>query len=182
MSYSYFAINKTNKTYAIRNYPRNNDTSFRIIGKLYPNELCVCNTEDGAYVNFLSSRGQLEDGLLVDGGVSELSYVRDYPYSIENIKDRRGNFIRCYVYQMRRSMPVYRTNGTRWGTVAGGMFVASDSCSPGDSHIDWMKVNFVKSTKGNWVQVDENGEKYGFVDTGLSKASAGNQIALHGNW
>ena len=41
-----------------------------------------------------------------------------------------------------------------------------------------MKIIYAKSTKENWVQVDE----YGFVDTGLSKASSGNQIALHGNW
>lgn len=176
MSYPYFAINKTNRTYPIKEYPRNGVATNKIIGKLYPNEVCGCHTEHDAYVMFLSSRGQLEDGLIEDETFYHTD-ISDLPYSRETI-----NGTTYKIYHMRKTMPVYKSGGGRWGSVAAGMFVATDTCSPGDSHRDWMKVTYVKSTSGNWVRVTGDGVNYGFVDTGLSKASSGSLIALHGNW
>lgn len=176
MGVPWIAINHTNHTYQIKEYPMNGVVSNKIIGKLYPNELCLCHTEHDAYLTFLSSSGQLKDGLIED----EIFYRKDIselPYSYENI-----NGTTYKIYHMRKSMPVYKAGGGRWGTVAAGMFVATDNCRPGDTHRDWMKVTYVKSTKGNWVKVTGDGVNYGFVDTGFRISSAGSKIALHGNW
>lgn len=176
MSYPYFAINKTSNTYPIREYPINGQSSNTIIGRLYPNEICGCNTEHSSYVLFLSSSGTLKNGLL-DVSVTNLSNIENYPYSREVIDGKT-----YLIYHMRKTKNVYKGSGERWGSVAAGMYVATDNCEAGESHKDWMKIKYVKSTSGQWVAVTGDGYNHGFVDTGLSTASAGSIIALHGNW
>ncbi len=175
MSQIYIGINNTKNTYIIREYPI---LSNKIVGRLYPNELCICNTEHNEVVAFRNSSGVITSGIISDqtfyhAGIDQL------PYAIENINGKDYK-----IYRMRRSMPVYKAgqNSDRWGTVAAGMYVATDTCTPGQKHSDWMKVTYVKSTKGQWVRVSGDGVDYGFVDTGFSQASAGSKIALQGNW
>lgn len=173
MSSIYMGINNTNTTYTIREYPT---TSNNIVGKLYPNELCICNTEHNDVISFRNSSGVVDTGIISDqtffhAGIDEL------PYATETINNKTYK-----IYHMRRTMPVYKAGGDRWGTVAAGMYVATDTCALGSTHTDWMKVTYVKSTSGNWIAVTGDNVNYGFVDTGFSSASAGSKIALHGNW
>ena len=48
----------------------------------------------------------------------------------------------------------------------------------GDRHPEWKGINYVESTKGNWVQVTGDGSSYGFVDIGLEVASGYGSIPL----
>lgn len=173
MSEIYIGINNTKTTYTIREYPI---LSNKIVGKLYPNELCICNTEHNEVISFRNSSGVIDCGIISDQPFAHAG-IDQLPYAIENIEGKDYK-----IYRMRRSMPVYKAGGDRWGTVAAGMYVATDTCTPGQSHSDWMKVTYVKSTSGKWVRVTGDNVQYGFVDTGFSQASAGSKIALQGNW
>lgn len=176
MSDIYIGINNTKTTYTIREYP---NMTNKIVGKLYPNELCICNLEDNDVIGFRNSKGELDSGKILDQVFVHES-IDNLPYSREHINGSENAYL---IYHMRKTMNVYRRDGSYWGKVAGGMYIATDSCTPGTEHSDWMKIRYVKSTKGEWVQVkSDDTHKFGFVDTGFSQASAGSKVALHGNW
>ena len=175
MYLDYFAINTSNKTLTIKDYP----SYTNVIGRLYPREFCLRNDEDNGYVIFLSSSGTLKDGLIYDND-AKFTPISSLPYSREVIPSSGGK--EYLIYKMRKTMNVYYGDGTAWGKVAAGMFVATDSCANGDDHRDWMKVKYVKRTDGEWIQVHGHGYEHGFVDTGFSTASGYNSIALYGNW
>lgn len=169
---SYFAINSTNKTFSILEYSNPN----KIIGKLYPKEFFIGNYEDPCYLAFLSSDGTIKAGLIYDDDY-KFTQIRYLPYSKEIV-----NGSERLIYQMRKTMNVYTPSGDYWGKVAAGMFVATDTCTPGEINEYLMKITDVKSTKGEWVPVKGDGYSHGFVDTGFRTASSHNLIALHGNW
>lgn len=172
MGLSYFAINSTDKTFSIKDYFDPTQT----IGKLYPKEFCIRNYEDASYLAFLSTDGTIKPGLIYDSDI-KYTQISNLPYSREYIEGAE-----YLIYEMRRTMNVYYANGDKWGSVAAGMYVATDSCTPGDDHPDWMKIKYVKRTDGEWIKVNGNGYEHGFVDTGFKIASGHDSIPLHGNW
>ena len=64
-------------------------------------------------------------------------------------------------------MPVYYSDGRRWGTVAANCYVATDRNLCGSSHPDWAYIKYVQSSSGDWVNVGYTSDGYGFVDTGI---------------
>lgn len=147
------------------------------IGTIYPNEVCTrWGGEQNYYVNFLASDGKIKGGSIVtDPNLDNIHYFTDGSgYNVPGAPNG-------YVYKMRRTMNVYRADGSYWGRVAGGMYIVTTDPSCGDTHKDWMKVNYVQSTRGEWVKVEGAGYGHGFVDTGFGSASGYNSWAIDAN-
>ena len=170
-----YAVNRGNHNIRVTDYA----VDAKQIGTIYPNEVCLLYDGEQYYLTkFLASDGKIKDGSLhTDPNHLEIEYLGDHPYSKEVIDGQE-----YLIYKMRRTMTVYRGDRSRWGSVAGGMYVATEVPCCGDTRSDWMQVNYVKSTAGNWVKVEGAGYGHGFVDTGLSIASGYNSIPLYGNW
>ena len=166
-----FAVNRGNSTIKVT------DDDGNQIGRIYPNEVCTrWGGEEYYLVNFLASDGQIKNGTTVtDPNFNNLKYFTDG--SGYNVSGAPAP----YVYKMRRTMNVYRADGSYWGRVAGGMYIATDEPCCGDTHRDWMQVNYVQSTRGDWVKVEGAGYGHGFVDTGLGRASGYNSWAIDAN-
>lgn len=172
MASPYFGVNVGNTTYRIMDM----DNTSKQIGNLYPREVCGRHQEHDGYALFLSSSGGLKDGLLDPNQNYKVENIKSHPYSREVIDGQE-----YLIYKMRRTMNVYRADASYWGKVAGGMYVATEIPCCGDTHSDWMQVNYVKSTKGNWVKVEGAGYNHGFVDTGFGSASGYNSWAIQAN-
>ena len=100
-----------------------------------------------------------------------------YPYDEDYINDEHYN-----TYIMQRTKAVYYGDGTRWGTVAKGMKVATNNSSTGTNHNDWKEIDYVERTDHQWIRVSGKGFEHGFVDTGLSQGSNPSTIAFYGSW
>lgn len=74
------------------------------------------------------------------------------------------------------------TNGTKWGTIGANRKVACKTFLSGDNHPEWKAINYVQNSNGTWDRVDKNGEKYGFVNTGLASGSGYKAIPFYGKW
>ena len=152
------------------------------IGKLYPREaFCAEYGEGFTNIYFRNSSGVLTWGYIHDtSDVSRdvFTYCIKYPY------EKKPLFGKEYcIFKFRRSEEIYTPSGTRWGTVASGMRVACLSGMMGESHPDWMAINYVeRSTDGEWVPVTEGTKKYGFVDIGLNVGSTPSTISMYGSW
>ncbi|MGG0716736.1 hypothetical protein ABE096_03935 [Robertmurraya massiliosenegalensis] len=86
-------------------------------------------------------------------------------------------------FKMTRTESVYRTDGSRWGSVAAGQYVATNSTANGSSRPDWQLIHYVRSTSGQWVRVTSGtNTNYGFVNIGLDKGSMYNTISMDGLW
>lgn len=170
-----FAVNKGSHNLKVTDFADDN----KQYGVIYPNEVCLMYDGEQFYLTkFLASDGKIKDGSLhTNEYITDIKYLGEHPYSREVIDGQE-----YLIYKMRRTMNVYRADASYWGKVAAGMFVATKSCVAGESHRDWMEINYVKSTAGKWVKVEGAGVQHGFVDTGLSIASGYNSIPLYGNW
>lgn len=171
-----FCINNSGKTYSIYDIEKNNAK----VGELYNRESFILLGSEGdqSAIKFLGPNGVFTSAI-IDTWTHPLTYCycTDKPYSRESIKGKV-----YYIFKMRSSKPVYKPDATRWGTVAAGMYVATLNSDVGDNHNDWKEINFVKSTSGTWVEVRGTGYTHGYVDTGISKASAYNKIPFYGSW
>lgn len=162
--------------------------NYKKVGTLYNREAFIAiGGEEFENIMFLSSDGKLRtagvDTYRYPFPTDGYNYCTDYPYSIENI-----NGVNYYIFKMRRTMNVYKSDSNYWGKVAAGMYIATHSSTTGESHKDWLIADYIKDTNGSWVRIDEkttsnpNGKNYGFVDTGLSIASGYSSIPLYGSW
>lgn len=174
---NWFLINKGG-TYPIYDVKQN----YKKVGTLYDREAFILHGGDEYEgISFLGSDGTIKTATIdpyrypMPG--STYHYCTDYPYSTENI-----NGTTYKVFKMRRTMNVYKGSGAKWGTVAAGMYVATNSPDVGENHPTWKLINYVKSTNGNWVKVEGDGYGHGFVDTGLSIASGYASIPFYGSW
>lgn len=173
---NYFSINKSGKAIPIYDVDKKKQ-----VGKINDREAFIYDSgESGEYLWFLSPSGFIHANRGLD--VDELNYSQtasclDYPYGEEKI----GN-IWFKTFKMRKTMNVYRGDGSYWGKVAAGCLVATNSNSMGSEHNTWKAINYVQSTSGTWVKVEGAGYNNGFVDTGLDKASGYSKIAFYGSW
>lgn len=175
MPFEYFTTNALKQIIPIYDDMNNQ------IGKLYPREFCIRNFDSDCSIIFLSSSGKLTYGWIDFWNLPDYEHAfKDVffaPYSKEYIEGEE-----YAIYKMRRTMNVYHGDGSRWEQVAAGMFVATNTCSPGENHVDWMEVQYVKRTDGKWIKVNGHGYGHGFVDTGFSIASGYSSIPLYGSW
>lgn len=169
-----FAVNKGSHNLKVTDFADDN----KQYGVIYPNEVCLMYDGEQFYLTkFLASDGKIKDGSLhTNEYITDIKYLGEHPYSREVINGQE-----YLIYKMRRTMNVYRADASYWGKVAGGMYVATEIPCCGDTHSDWMQVNYVKSTKGNWVKVEGAGYNHGFVDTGFGSASGYNSWAIQAN-
>ena len=165
-----FAVNKSGSAIKVTNSP----TDGTQIGKIYPREVCLMNDgEQPYYIKFRNSSGNIQDG--------NMSHDPNWPNVVPLSEVPYGRNGSSYVFKMRRTMNVYKVDGSYWGKVAAGMLIETDEVSCGDTHKDWMVVNYVLSTKGYWVKVDGAGYDHGFVDTGFGSASMYDSWAIQGS-
>lgn len=165
-----FAVNKGNTTIKVNKSPTDNTQ----IGKIYPREVCLIYDGDQAYyIKFKNSSGVIQDG--------DISNDPNWPNVVPLNEIAYGRNGYSYVFKMRRTMNVYRGDGSPWGTVAAGMLIETSDVSCGDTHKDWMVVDYVLSTRGYWVKVEGAGYDHGFVDTGFGSASGYDSWAIQGS-
>lgn len=175
---NYFCINKSGIA-----VPVSSDTDKRSqIGTIYDREAFGYDWDWGGdnyfcHILFRKSNGSLSYGFIIDPPNRSMNDCTDYPYGTAIIDG-----IQYYTFIMRQSQPVYTAGGTRWGAVGANCRVACITALAGSSHPDWKGINYVESTKGAWVKVTGDGSDYGFVDTGLSVASAYRSIPFYGSW
>lgn len=158
------------------------DTDSRQIGYLNDREAFVMYDSNGSnrlYIYFLDGSGNFVRGAIrEDGAVSyNLAGCTMYPAAKQYIE---GN--EYYLFKMRRSMPVYCSDASRWGTVAANCYVATDRHICGATHPDWLFIKYVQSSSGTWVRAGYAADGYGFVDTGIKTNSLYTGIALYGSW
>lgn len=177
----WFCINSSGRTYPIYDSHKNNAK----VGDLYPREAFVIYGSEGCFTSicFLGPNGGLQTATINTDEHPLPSYWfnTDKYYSTANITDD-DKTVTYKTFRMRSSKAIYKWDGTRWGTVAAGCLVATNNKNVGTEHPDWKEITYVQNTSGQWVRVDNNGRKYGFVDTGLSSASGYNSIAFYGSW
>lgn len=177
----WFCINSSGRTYGIYDVDRNGAK----VGDLYPREAFIVYGSEGCLTSicFLGPNGGLQYAIVNTDThpLPSFWFNTDKAYGTANITN--GNRPGIYkTFMMRSSKVIYRSDGTRWGTVAAGRLVATNNKNVGSDHPYWKEITYVQNTAGQWVQVDESGSEYGFVDTGLSSASGHNSIAFYGSW
>lgn len=175
---NWFCINKSGSNYPIYNYDVVTQ-KFTRVGTLYNREAFIFLGGDNFdFIKYLASDGTLKTACIdpVKYPVP-LSFCTDYPYSTETI-----NGTSYKIFKMRKTKNIYKADGSYWGQVAAGMYVATNSNAVGDSHSDWKLIDYVKSTSGEWVPVTGAGYNYGFVDTGIGSSSGYGSIAFYGSW
>lgn len=167
-------INKSGKSY---NVYKDSDMKEKI-GTIGNREAYVLMGQEGpSWIKFRGPNLKLMEGFMdFDSPNSDIQMI-DYPYGIATI-----NGTKYKTFIMRRTMNVYTATGRYWGKVAGGMLVATNSSTCGQSHPTWKAVDYVKSTAGKWVKVDGDGYDHGFVDFDLGNGSMPSNIALYGSW
>lgn len=172
----YFAINKSGKAIPIYDVDKKKQ-----VGTINNREAFVYDSgESGEYLYFLSPTGFIyaNRGLDVDNLNSEQTdSCLDYPYGEVKIDN-----VWYKTFKMRKTMPVYYGNGDRWGTVASGCLVATNSTKMGMNYPTRKLIHYVQNTSGNWIKVQGNGYPHGFVETGLNSASGYSKIAFYGSW
>ena len=185
-----FCINKSGSQYNIYDYDGSNN-SYTYVGKLNNRESYIVNGGEGQFVGitFLNSSGQLKTALINNNthplpgynssyGWPVNSTCLNYPYGTVTLDG-----VTYKTFKMRSSKPVYLKNGqTVWGHVASGCLVATNSYKIGETYPYLKLIHYVQSSSGNCVRVDNNGAKYGFVDTGLRSASGYSSIPFYGSW
>lgn len=174
-----FCINTSGRTYPV--YDTSNGGSVKV-GDLYNREAFVIYGGEGCYlcIKFLDPNGNFRTAV-IDTYTHPLEYSSclDKPYS----ETRINNSSKIYsTFLMRRSMPIYNPNGTRWGTVAAGCLVATLTPTVGENHNDWKEISYVQNSSGNWVKVTDGTYSHGFVDTGIASASGHTTIPFYGSW
>lgn len=152
------------------------------IGSLYDREAFGydCNWGGDGYfcrIIFRTSDGSISYGFLIDPPDYTFMDCTEYPYGTEEIKGTK-----YYTFIMRNSRTVYTVGGTPWGTVAANCRVACLSALAGDNYPSRKAINYVESSKGEWVPVTGDKAEYGFVDTGLDIASSYRSIPFYGSW
>ncbi|SFO03835.1 hypothetical protein SAMN04487831_106141 [Pseudobutyrivibrio sp. UC1225] len=152
------------------------------IGIIYPREAFGYNRNwggDDYFCNivFRNSSGKLSGGFINDPPNNSIRDCADYPYGSVSIGG-----IKYKTFLMRKSRTVYTASGRKWGAVAANCKVACLTGLAGDSDVSLKGINYVQSSKGNWVRVAGDGDDYGFVDTGLSVGSSYNNIPFYGAW
>ena len=173
----FFCINKTGRTVQVNDVDRGN------VGALNNRESYALYGTEGSLqgITFLGPNGGLVSAHIdADAaGIENYHTCLDYPYGTEIIDD-----VLYSTFIMRKSMPIYKRDGSRWGTVAANMLVATDTATVGDSHPNWKEIKYVqKSPTREWIKVESDStHKYGFVDTGLASGSGYSKIAFYGSW
>lgn len=148
------------------------------IGYLNYRETFVYNATDGNAVltiYFLDGSGNFTKGLIWEGDGSNYKMDDYLDHALGKIQID-GNWYKTY--QMRKEMPVYNSQGYRWGSVAANHLIATSTSICGASHPDWFYVNYVHGTDGKWHRAGSTADGYGFVDSGIAKNSMYNGIAL----
>ena len=103
-------------------YDINNDS--RQIGYLNNREAFVMYSTNGSnrlYIYFLDGSGNFTKGVIKEDSDYNLSFYTEYPIKKDLIEQNPYLF-----FKMRKSMPVYYSDGRRWGTVAANCYVATD--------------------------------------------------------
>lgn len=163
-------------------FPVYDDVYFsKKIGTIYNGEVYVAEGSEGHIqtITFRNSSGRIDGGYIDLGDVdsSGMDTIINYPYKYERIDG-----VEYPVFKFRRSEKIYRTDGSYWGSVAAGQYVATFSDTAGSSHPHWMVIDYVRSTSGSWVRVDENNNRYGFVNIGLEDGSTNSNMSMYGNF
>lgn len=174
---SLLCINKTGGR--INVYNRNNES--QVVGYLNDREAFVVTDTNGSnrtYIQFLDGSGNFVEGVLKeDGGTYNTPFYTEYPAKKEYIE---GN--QYLLFKMRKSMPVYNSDRSRWGTVAANCYVATDRNLCGANMKNCVFIKYVQSSSGAWVRAGFPSDGYGFVDTGIASDSSVNGMALYGSW
>lgn len=171
----FFCINKSGKPIPVYDVDKK-----RQVGTINNREAFIDDGgEDGHYISFLSPTGFIQANLGNDYDFENDQHASclEYPYGEVTID---GKNYRTFI--MRKTMNVYKGDESKWGAVAAGCLVATNSDKVGMDHHTWKLINYVQNTKGNWVKVDGAGYNHGFVDTGINVSSGYSKIAFYGSW
>lgn len=182
-----FCINKTNSVYKIYDIMKNN----ALVGKINPRESYVIQGGEGDIltINFLDANGKFQIAAIdnynhpLPGNNAEYGYPTgstclSYPRGTAQMKD--GIVYKTFI--MRSSQIIYKGDGTKWGSVAAGCLVATNSFAVGESYPNRKLINYVQRSDGQWFKVEGAGYGHGFVDTGIRSASSYSKIAFYGSW
>lgn len=180
-----FCINKSGKTCPVYDAFDNN----KYKGEIYNREAFILwgGEGDKFSIGFLGPNGytgatlnlyeSVENDILNPLFSGHATCI-DYPYGTANIDGKN-----YYTFIMRKAEPIYHGDGTKWGSVAQNMLVATNNANIGSTHETWKEINYVmRSTDRQWIKVDGHGYNHGFVDTGLSTASGYSKIPFYGSW
>lgn len=176
---NFFCINKSGQSYVVHDAWQNH----KVVGTIYNREAYVLAQDESDLISikFLNSSGEFKEVFINIGKYplpeGMITTCDAYPYGYEYIKGTRYR-----IYKMRKTMNVYYGTGDKWGSVAAGMFVATNNNTVGETYGNYKMIDYVKRTDGQWIQVEGNGYNYGFVDTGLASASGYSSIPFYGSW
>lgn len=176
---NFFCINKSGQAYEVHDMDQND----KVVGKINNREAFVVAQDESDLISikFLHSNGEFKETFIHLGRYpmpdGMITLCELYPYCEEYID---GSLYQ--IYKMRKTKNVYTAAANYWGQVAAGMYVASNNSKVGETHGNWKMINYVKSTRGDWVRVTGDGVQYGFVDTGLATASGYSVIPFYGSW
>ncbi|MBQ9199039.1 MAG: hypothetical protein IJ141_02545 [Lachnospiraceae bacterium] len=171
-----FLINKSNSVVTVYKDISGSAT----VGQLLKREAYAMYGYEGDIISikFLGPNGGLISGFLRNPPSGTVTSCTNYPYGTLN-KDGKI----YYTFYMRSSKQVYTQTNTgkqlnHWGSVAAGRRVACLTDAACQDKLEYKAINYVESTSGQWVKVDN----YGYVDTGLASSSSYSGIAMYGNW
>ena len=176
-----FCVNKSGKSIPIY---AGTSTGTAKIGNLMPREACGYFRDwggDGVIckVRFLSTSG-LRIGYIIDPPVNGLMPCSEYAYGTKDLGGTRYLTLVC-----RRALNVYNPDGSpskQYSQVPAGCRVAFKTALSGSSHPEWKGVNYIEISKENWKRLNPSSGGYGFVDTGLDKASGYAKVPMYGSW
>jgi hypothetical protein len=184
MANYFIAVNKSGSTLTVKNW---NGTS--TIGKINARECFgIQGADEGSTydIRFRNSSGQIVDGVInieeVNFNTAAVTPISNYPSSTINLWDYlAGGNKAHHVYNTRKALTIYDAGGQVWGSVAANAAVAAKATYEGQngvSHPEWLQINYVKSSSGVWVSIND---AFGFVPM-LSEGSLYNTIAVYGSW
>ena len=183
-----FCINKSGKTIQLYKYDCvvSGQTN-TVVGKLNPNEcFTCCDIENGSKVTFLNSSGSVATGYLprqVYSSDASLPTSVFTSWSKYGFNSHTINGETYHTFKLRRSEEVYNSSGNQIGVLASGTKVIAKAES-GDTHTDWLRINYIEDANGNRTSITFSGKTYdwAFVDSGLNYSSASTGISVYGNW
>lgn len=129
-------------------------------------------------IYFKGPSGTMLNGYLHDAPDGATTPITDRSHSIVRLN---GEEYRAFI--MRRTMNLRNTSNIVVGSVAAGKRVlCKTGTSCGDSHPEYLAINYAEKRAGGWDKIFDSKHNYGYVETGMSISTSYSGIPLYGNW
>lgn len=176
----YIAVNRSGVNVSVYS----DDTLTNYIGYLAPNEIYgIIGFSEGPSTAVIFRNNGVKTNGYISAGTSNITPISDIPYGSITAWDYLANaYAQHDTYYMNRSATIYDAGGSVWGSVAAGQQVAAKGSyggQNGSNNPDWLQINYVRSTSGSWVAINN---AFGFVPIGLEYGSSPSTANLKGGY